>query len=330
MNNNDQHSISVLIIEDNLGDYILVEDYLLETFKHVNIKHCSDYKDAVDYLQNKETNISIILLDLHLPDLNGIDLIQQILLKSSQTPVIILTGYSDLTIAQKSLQMGVYDFLIKDEMNPTLLNKSIEFAINRRSYIKQLEDERLNYENLFNLSPQPMWLLELDTLNILNANFSAVTKYGYSLNKLKNMSFLELHPKEENEVIKQKISDNQELCENEHFLHFLKDGTEIKVDIFCKEVQDTSSSKCVIVQASDVTETLNHIDTIEVQNKKLKNIAWTQSHVVRAPLSRILGIIELIEDQKDSLDDVSFWLKQLKVSTHEMDEVVKNITKEAQ
>jgi hypothetical protein len=49
------------------------------------------------------------------------------------------------------------------------------------------------------------------------------------------------------------------------------------------------------VQSNDISETLKHINTIEVQNAKLKNIAWTQSHVVRAPLSRILGIIDLIE-----------------------------------
>jgi uncharacterized membrane protein YkgB len=47
------------------------------------------------------------------------------------------------------------------------------------------------------------------------------------------------------------------------------------------------------VQSNDISETLKHINTIEVQNAKLKNIAWTQSHVVR-PLSRILGIIDLI------------------------------------
>jgi hypothetical protein len=68
-----------------------------------------------------------------------------------------------------------------------------------------------------------------------------------------------------------------------------------------------------------ISETLKHINTIEVQNAKLKNIAWTQSHVVRAPLSRILGIIDLIEGETENFSEMLFWLKQLRISTNEMD-----------
>jgi light-regulated signal transduction histidine kinase (bacteriophytochrome) len=73
---------------------------------------------------------------------------------------------------------------------------------------------------------------------------------------------------------------------------------------------------------------LKRINTIEVQNEKLKNIAWTQSHIVRAPLSRILGIINLIEQQADDLKEISFWIKQLRTSTNEMDEIVRKINDE--
>jgi hypothetical protein len=65
------------------------------------------------------------------------------------------------------------------------------------------------------------------------------------------------------------------------------------------------------VQSNDISETLKHINTIEVQNAKLKNIAWTQSHVVRAPLSRILGIIDLIEGETENFSEMLFWLKAI-------------------
>jgi hypothetical protein len=67
------------------------------------------------------------------------------------------------------------------------------------------------------------------------------------------------------------------------------------------------------VQSNDISETLKHINTIEVQNAKLKNIAWTQSHVVRAPLSRILGIIDLIEGETENFSEMLFWLKAITV-----------------
>jgi hypothetical protein len=59
----------------------------------------------------------------------------------------------------------------------------------------------------------------------------------------------------------------------------------------------------------------------------LKNIAWTQSHVVRAPLSRILGIIDLIEGETENFSEMLFWLKQLRISTNEMDGIVKKLLK---
>jgi PAS domain S-box-containing protein len=308
----------------------LIEDFLLDKFQGIDIHHCIDGETAVDYLHNNEVSTSLILLDLHLPDMSGLELIEKILFHSSRIPVIVLTGYSDLRIAQTSLQLGVYDFLIKDEINPSLLHKSIEFAISRKRFIKQINDEKSNFESLFNFSPQPMWLLDSETLNILNANFSVIQKYGYPLETLRQMSFLQFHPVQERELIKQEITSMQPVPKSQHYTHILQEGSEIKVDIYFRAVKEISNNDTIVVQANDITETLNHISTIEIQNEKLKSIAWTQSHVVRAPISRILGIINLIEEHKESLVDVLFWLKQLRVSTNEMDDVVKKIVVESQ
>jgi signal transduction histidine kinase len=73
---------------------------------------------------------------------------------------------------------------------------------------------------------------------------------------------------------------------------------------------------------------LKYIQTIEIQNEKLRSIAWTQSHEVRAPLSRILGIINMIELQPDDRDEVLFWLKQLRVSSNELDDMIKKTVHE--
>jgi FixJ family two-component response regulator len=198
-------ALSVLVFEDNDGDFLLIEDYLIEKFKTVQINR---YESFIDFQESNEnqSNFDLILLDLHLPDLSGIELIQKVLSLKKEALIIILTGYSDINVAMESLKLGVDDFLIKDETTPSILYKSIEFAFSRRQYVRH----------------------------------------------------------------------------------------------------------------------------IEVQNKKLRDIAWTQSHVVRAPLSRILGVINMIEDQKDDLEDLMFWLKQLRVSSNEMDDIVRKIIEEAQ
>lgn len=320
--------LTVLVIEDNLGDFVLVEDYLEEKFKKVEIVHFTDFSHSIEYLNKNKEEVDVILLDLNLPDLQGIELINSILDYNFGIPIIILTGYSDLGMAQKSLQIGVYDYLVKDDLNPAILYKTIVFAINRSGFINLIESEKLNYENLFNFSPQPTWLLDAASLKILNANNAAQNKYEFSLEDFQKMLFTQLHPKEEGELIQQKLISNEVKFTRNHFTHYLSNGKEIKVDIYFKELI-SSSNKLIIVQSNDISETLKHISTIEIQNEKLRNIAWTQSHVVRAPLARILGIINLIETKTDDIDEILSWLKQLRISTNEMDEIVNKIVSEA-
>ncbi len=202
----EKNGLSIIVIEDNLGDYVLIEDFLMEKFKAITIKQYYSYESVCENLKEKEFKCDLILLDLHLPDKSGLALLQNMISQFSHIPIIILTGYADLPLAKKSLELGFYDFLIKDEINPGLLHKSIEFAISRSSYVRQ----------------------------------------------------------------------------------------------------------------------------IEFQNEQLKSIAWTQSHIVRAPLARILGIVDIIDSVVGNPEEFAFWLDKLKVSSNEMDEIVRSIVKETQ
>ncbi len=103
-------------------------------------------------------------------------------------------------------------------------------------------------------------------------------------------------------------------------------------------IRDETGNPIRMVGAmNDITERKNfeisrskYVRQIETQNEKLKNIAWTQSHIVRAPLARMLGIMQVIEDSKESQDDILMWLKHLKDSANELDEIIKKMVAEAQ
>lgn len=103
-------------------------------------------------------------------------------------------------------------------------------------------------------------------------------------------------------------------------------------------IRDESGNPIRMVGAmNDITERKNfeisrnnYVRQIEIQNEKLKNIAWTQSHTVRAPLARMLGIMNVIEDSDKGLDDTLMWLKHLRDSANELDEIIKNMIAEAQ
>jgi len=84
----------------------------------------------------------------------------------------------------------------------------------------------------------------------------------------------------------------------------------------------------IIVATEDVTKRKEYLQAIELQNKRFKEIAWIQSHLVRAPLARILALVDLIRiDQSD--EDYSVMLEYLTSSAKELDTVISNIADKA-
>ena len=80
----------------------------------------------------------------------------------------------------------------------------------------------------------------------------------------------------------------------------------------------------ILFNSNDITERMNHIEAIEEQNTKLKEIAWIQSHLVRAPVARILGLIELLKNEKEKDNEVEL-LNYIYDSTEELDVLIKDI-----
>jgi|GEM_PF-6530709 len=70
----------------------------------------------------------------------------------------------------------------------------------------------------------------------------------------------------------------------------------------------------------------NHFNAIEQQNKHLQDIAWIQSHIIRAPLARIMGLIELFKSYKSSEIDKNDLLDNILISAKELDGIIKDVT----
>jgi PAS domain S-box-containing protein len=68
---------------------------------------------------------------------------------------------------------------------------------------------------------------------------------------------------------------------------------------------------------------------LEDQNKKLKEISWMQSHLVRAPLARILGLVPLLEDTTATIDEKMEMMDYLLTSANDLDEIIREITYKA-
>jgi len=201
---------NILVIEDNSGDFALVEEFLLEQVKKLNLFHAKTYKEARAILSRENcSTLNVILLDLSLPDKTGTELITDVVALCNDTPVVILTGYENLRFGVTALSLGVSDYILKDELTPQLLHKSILYSIERKK---------------------------------MNLNL------------------------------------------------------------------------------------LEQITAVEEQNKKLSEIAWIQSHIVRAPLARMMGLMDLFKSAEDEKETIVDYLIE---SAHELDLIIRDITNKA-
>lgn len=326
----EERLLHLLVVEDNNGDLLLIEDFLFEKISNPSIQEAKTFKEAKYFLE-KGDQFDVILLDLSLPDMSGEELLDEIVKVSNSIPVIVLTGYADIAFGIKSLSLGIADYLLKDELTATSLYKSILYSIERKEVANHLKESEKRYRDLFHLSPQPMWLYDMDTWQFLDVNQSTVTHYGYSKEEFLSMTILEISPPEDAEKVKEEILRLREVISpfsQEVFQHRKKNGEIIKVEIKSKVI-DFQGRKAEIVLAHDVTERIKYIGDIVDKNKRLQEIAWIQSHVVRAPLARLMGLVNAISDSVEDEKDYQKLYRLIMKSANELDGIIRDIAHKA-
>jgi PAS domain S-box-containing protein len=319
-----------LVVEDNPGDFVLIEDFIDEKMPGSTIVYARNFKESFQILSRKDHLFNVILLDLSLPDKSGSALIQEMLRLSDDVPIIILTGYVDMSFSVQSLSQGVSDYLVKDELSAMSLYKSILYSIERKRKSLELEESEKRYSDLFHLSPLPMWVFDTDTFRFLSVNGAAIRHYGYTIDEFLAMSVFDVRMEEDIPFLLERILDTKNMkgfYRQGIFRHKKKDGTLIHVDIQTNHIL-YNGRNAQIVLANDITERVNYIKAIETQNEKLREISRIQSHVVRSPLARIMGLINLINS--NSNHDQKLILNHILESAYEFDRIVRDISAKAE
>jgi len=106
-----------------------------------------------------------------------------------------------------------------------------------------------------------------------------------------------------------------------------KNGTKYWVNVSVAPVSDGSGGfKHWVYIQRDVNNRRRHLQALEEQNKKLKEIAWIQSHVVRAPLARIMGLVDLLSEHHDSEElSNNQIIEAIASSANELDNIIRKI-----
>lgn len=152
--------IRVLLVEDNPADAAFVRHQLIGyQGRQYHIELVNRLETAVEVLS--ERPFGVILLDLHLPDAQGMETFVTLNEVVPHLPVIVLTGQSDHDQAVKLVKLGAQDYLLKDELNAGLLSRAIRYAIARKDIEKELDDAA-HYDALTGLPNRALFHDRLD------------------------------------------------------------------------------------------------------------------------------------------------------------------------
>jgi two-component system cell cycle response regulator len=140
-------SHKVLVIEDNPSDRRMLQE-LLADVKSVNLdlEFAENLSEGLERLS--ASNVDAILLDLCLPDSQGMETFFQIRPHVNNSPILLLTGSTDEDLAIQAVREGAQDYLVKGQVDGHLLVRAINHAIERQRLLAQLEQARESAQRL--------------------------------------------------------------------------------------------------------------------------------------------------------------------------------------
>ena len=240
----------LLLVEDNPGDTRLLREMLSEQASHsTELTHVESMSAAEKHLA--EHKVDIILLDLGLPDAQGLTGVRRAHAAAPHIPLVVLTGLDDESLATQALQEGAQDYLVKSQIETRGLLRALRYAVER----KILEGQ---YRGLLEAAPDAIVVVN-QRGEIVLLNVQAEKRFGYHRDELIGQKVKNIIPqgfaerliadgtRSAAEALAQQISTGIELTGRR------KDGSEFPIEIMLSPL-DGVDGILVTAAIRDITE----------------------------------------------------------------------------
>jgi signal transduction histidine kinase len=132
--------LKVLLVEDNPDDADLLREALAESRgERVEVVAVETLREGLAHLVS--TPVDLLLLDLSLPDSQGLETVTRALAGAARVPIIVLTGLDDDALGVEAIHAGAQEYLAKGQLDGTLLRRSMRYAIERHRLLAQRTDD---------------------------------------------------------------------------------------------------------------------------------------------------------------------------------------------
>lgn len=152
--------IKILLVEDNENHACLVERLLDRVAAgEFMVEWVTELSDAISRLYTK--SFDVVLLDLSLPDAQGLLGLRTLHSTGTDVPIVVLTATDDQSVALKAVQNGAQDYLVKDFRDGDSIVRGVRYAIERKHYEERLV-HRAHFDHLTGLANRALFLDRLE------------------------------------------------------------------------------------------------------------------------------------------------------------------------
>jgi two-component system, cell cycle sensor histidine kinase and response regulator CckA len=302
--------ICVLLVEDNPGDARLFTELVRDTGAgQWKLVHVDRLSAALDRLSREP--FDVILLDLSLPDADGLETLIRAHAQAPKIPIVVLTGHDDEALAVRAVRAGAQDYLVKGRLDGDLLVRSIRYASERGRAVEALERREEHYRSLIENSMDLISILNLDgTIRYVSPSHERLL--GYPLDELvgKNV-FSFIHAEDKARIQTALVNGNNGRpveCRVRHC-----DGSWRMLESFSRDLSHVAGVNGMVVNARDITERkrleeqLHHSQRLEAVGRLAGGVA----HDFNNLLMVITGYSHMLLDAMHSSDPARQDLEQV-------------------
>jgi PAS domain S-box-containing protein len=292
--------LRMLLVEDNPGDARLARE-MFRSIPGVELSTGESLSAALDHLGHHEADI--VLLDLGLPDSQGLATVTRLTTRMPALPIIVLTGMGDDKLALDALKAGAQDYMVKGLVEPEMLMRSIRYAIERKQAEVALRESEERYRITLEGMVDAVSIQAVKDARYLYANKAFCDITGFSPEEIIGRTpfdlDLSLTPEDNEDYLECII--NRTPRRRQEVQYRMRDGTNLYAMLSCTPVQYRGED-CAVVVMTDITA----LKEAEESNKRLEiqlgrtrkmealgTLAGGFAHDFNNILTAILGFTEL-------------------------------------
>lgn len=266
--------LTILIVEDNPGDAFLLNEYLHNSSLSLEVIHVApSLKIAKEKIS--EVCFSVVLLDLSLPDSDGLNSLNEINNMANGIPVIVLTGLSDSVLAIDAIKAGAQDYLIKDEITISVLGKTIQYAIERKHITQALALSNQRFELIAKASFDMIWEWDLKTNQVYREPNGLKNLLGYTVSSFTDLqSWMNvIHPEDLpylQSTLQEVTSNNKKNIYEAEYRMIRADGSLIHVLDRGYVGYNNQEAVKIVGATKNITESKKVVQELKVSEQKFR------------------------------------------------------------